>query len=208
MNAIILHGLPGKSEYFSEDRPSPSNSHWLPWLQAQLLRKGITAQTPEMPRAWWPNYQDWRSEFEGQCIGEDTLLIGHSLGCGFIVQWLSDRKDVSVGDVFLVAPSLGDVFFPEIMPRYEHPLEGGFGDFTVDPGIVQRCRSITIINSTDDRERVQKSVEHLRGVLGEIDYAEFADYGHFTSSNSHIADGHFPELMKIIEDRIGTIASR
>ena len=41
-NAIILHGGPSKKEYYDLNMPSMSNSHWLPWLQAQLLKKDIT----------------------------------------------------------------------------------------------------------------------------------------------------------------------
>lgn len=36
-SAIILHGMPSKEEYFSPAYASPSNSHWLPWLQKNLL---------------------------------------------------------------------------------------------------------------------------------------------------------------------------
>ena len=63
-NAIILHGMPSKKEYYSEKYPSASNSHWLPWLQKQLLIKDIEAVTPEMFKCYNPNYDLWKSEFE------------------------------------------------------------------------------------------------------------------------------------------------
>jgi hypothetical protein len=55
-NAIILHGTCSKEEYYDPEHPSLSNSHWFPWLQKQLLRKDISAQTPEIPNAWRPTY--------------------------------------------------------------------------------------------------------------------------------------------------------
>lgn len=36
-NAIILHGGPDKEEYYDPKARSMSNSHWIPWLQAQQL---------------------------------------------------------------------------------------------------------------------------------------------------------------------------
>ena len=37
-NAVILHGQPSREEYYDPNAPSMSNAHWLPWLQAQLLK--------------------------------------------------------------------------------------------------------------------------------------------------------------------------
>jgi len=85
--AIIIHGCPTKEEYSDSIRPSPSNCHWFPWLQRQLLLKGVLAQTPEIPDAYEPNYEKWKSMFERFDINEDTLLIGHSCGGGFLVRW-------------------------------------------------------------------------------------------------------------------------
>jgi hypothetical protein len=37
-NAIIVHGEPGRDEYYDPDVPSSSNHHWLPWLAKQFIR--------------------------------------------------------------------------------------------------------------------------------------------------------------------------
>jgi len=91
-SAIIVHGMPSKEEYFKVDRPSQSNSHWLPWLQHQLIINGFLAQTPEMPEPYKPNYEKWRSLFERFEIREDTFLVGHSCGGGFLVRYLSENN--------------------------------------------------------------------------------------------------------------------
>jgi len=75
MNAVILHGKPGREEYYSDEFPSASNSHWIPWLQKQLLIKEIEAHTPEMFEAYNPNYEVWKKEFEKNIIDEGTTLI-------------------------------------------------------------------------------------------------------------------------------------
>ncbi len=92
-NAIILHGKPdpGQEEYYNPNFPSASNSHWLPWLQKQLMIHDIATQTPEMPYSWQPDYAIWQKEFERYDVTAETIVVGHSCGAGFIVRWLSQH---------------------------------------------------------------------------------------------------------------------
>lgn len=101
--AIILHGMPDKEDYFEPTADAESNCHWLPWLQRQLIVKNILAQTPEMPEPYSPNYEKWCSVFNQFTVSEETNLIGHSCGGGFLLRWLSENKQ-KVGKVALVAP--------------------------------------------------------------------------------------------------------
>lgn len=78
--AIIIHGKPSKEEYYDPQIPSPSNFHWLPRLQKQLLINDICAQTPEMPIPYNPEYTAWKKVFEGCPLDEHTILIGHICG--------------------------------------------------------------------------------------------------------------------------------
>src|ERR1700741_4554197 len=103
--AIILHGMPDRKEYFDPESSAQSNKHWLPWLQRQLIVNDILAQTPELPEPYAPNYAKWCSVFDQFTVDEETMLIGHSCGAGFIVRWLTDNKK-KVGKVALVAPFL------------------------------------------------------------------------------------------------------
>jgi hypothetical protein len=82
-NAIILHGGPDKDEYYRANEPSESNKHWIPWLQAQLLKKEIAAATPEIPRSYDRNWLTWHKEVERFDITPETILVGHSTGAGF-----------------------------------------------------------------------------------------------------------------------------
>lgn len=104
-NAIIVHGWNSKSEYFDEGELSPSNRHWIPWLQKQLLVKGIQTQTPEMPLPYKPQYDLWKNEFEKLEPEKANILVGHSCGGGFLTRWLSENK-TSHDQIILVAPWL------------------------------------------------------------------------------------------------------
>lgn len=83
-SAVIIHGTVDKSEFFDSHYPSPSNAHWLPWMQRQLLRNGWLCQTPEMPTPYSPDYEQWKQVFEQQNPQNLSLAIGHSAGAGFL----------------------------------------------------------------------------------------------------------------------------
>jgi uncharacterized protein len=183
MNAIILHGRPRKNEYYSDKNPSQSNSHWLPWLQAQLMHRDIFAQTPEIPLSYEPLWERWVREIERYDITPDTMLVGHSCGGGFWVRYLSENRDLQVGKVVLVAPWI-DI---------EQKDPNKMFDFKIDPNIASRTKGLTIFNSSDDAEEILSSVEKLRQTLEGINYKEFSGLGHFT--HSRMPDDTFPELL-------------
>lgn len=188
MNAIILHGMPdpGNEEYYNPEFPSASNSHWIPWLQKQLMIKDISTQTPEMPQSWKPDYEIWKKEFERYDVTPETILIGHSCGGGFIVRWLSEHADVRVNSVLLVAPWLD----PERRDTTD------FFDFEIDPALSSRTKQLTIYGSDNDMEDVKKSISVLRETLQQINYREFQNYGHFTKGD--MGTEQFPELLEAI----------
>lgn len=183
-NAIIVHGTCSKREYYSADFPSLSNSHWLPWLQKQLLMHDIAAVTPEMPHAYKPDYEVWRREVERYEITPETLLVGHSTGGGLWVRYLSEHPNLRVGRVVLVAPWLDP----------NNTKKTTFFDFEIDPDLVQRTAGVTIFNSTNDHPGIHWSVEILRQTIPGITYREFDDYGHFCHGDMPDGDA-FPELL-------------
>lgn len=153
--AIILHGRPSRSEYFESDYPSPSNSHWLPWLQRELLRKGVLAQAPEALNPPEPRYENWATAIEYFSPDEKTILVGHSCGGGMIVQWLSKNPQKKVSKVILVAPWID-------VEKDDWPAF----DFEIDENIASRTKGLVMFHSTDDVEEIQTSVKELRKISG------------------------------------------
>lgn len=194
--AIIVHGKPSKESYFNPNLPSASNAIWIPWLQQQLQQMGISTQTPEMFEAYRPDYKIWRETFEQFAVDDGTMLIGYSCGGGFLVQWLSESPDVSVGDVFLVAPAFGDRFNPEA--PYEEPLRGGFFNFVIDEKLLSRVKSLHVLFSDNDSVRVDTAVSMIRQALPKANFHEFPGYGHFRGKRD-MMDDTFPELLQLIE---------
>lgn len=180
--AIIIHGCPEEKEYFDVSTPSPSNFQWLPWLQKQLLMKGILAQTPEMPVAYNPSYENWKKTFEQFDVDEETMLVGHSCGGGFLVRWLSENK-IKVGKVVLVAPWLDP----------ERELNTGMFDFEIDKDFPQRTGKTVIMYSTDDMSHILESISILKSKVTGAEFQEFTDKGHFVLED--LKSVELPEVL-------------
>lgn len=184
-NAIILHGKPGKEEYYDSKTPSSSNYHWIPWLQKQLIVHNIKADTPEAPYAYDPQWNLWCKEVERFEIGPETILVGHSAGGGFWFRWLSENKNVKVGRVVLIAPSYG---------LSKNWVGSDFFKYKIDPNLVKRTSGLVIFYSDDDEQTTIDSVKkYVREVPG-IDVHEFHGYGHFTHKDMKTSE--FPELLE------------
>ena len=183
-NAILLHGLPSKEEYYNPNRPSASNSHWFPWLQKELLMKEIKADTPEVFRPYEMIYEPWVKEVERFAINKESTLVGHSMGGGFWVRYLSEHPEISVDRVILVAPWI----------NLNHEENTRFFEFKLDPTITGRANEFIIFESDDDGEEVQNSVGYLIKKLPHATVRTFHQYGHFTQRT--LKDNQFPELLK------------
>ncbi len=185
--AIIIHGWPDTEEFFDLNAPSPSNNQWLPWLQKQLGMKGWNAQTPEMSDAYEPNYEKWKSVFEQFHIDENTTLVGHSCGGGFLVRWLSENN-IKAGSVFLIAPWID--------PAGELGPDNNFFTFTIDSHLDTKTNGITIFISNDDDQVILDSVAILEKNIGLVSVRRFEDKGHFVIGD--MGTDAFPELLEEI----------
>lgn len=183
--AIIIHGTPDRDEYFNVDGDSQSNSHWIPWLQQQLIVNGINTQTPEMPDAYEPDYQKWLNVFSNFKIDENTILVGHSCGAGFIVRYLSENN-IKVGDVFLVAPWLDT----------DKTLNTNFFDFKIDQSLINKIKSMNIIYSIDDDTDVLESVNKITEEVASVNVIKFENKKHFTFGD--LKTRKFLELLDLI----------
>lgn len=188
MNAIIIHGTTDKEEYYSDEYPSLSNSHWIPWLQKQLLMRNIDCQTPEMPSPieFQYDYSEWKTMLERFPINENTVLIGHSTGTGFLLRYLCENK-VRVESLILLAPYL-DPFKEESTDFFE---------FDFDGELLSRIGNVHILYSKDDSKSVLESTQIIRNYYPTMHVVEFQDKEHFTEEDLNSKE--FPELLELLE---------
>lgn len=184
-NAIVIHGTCDRDEYFNNEHPSLSNSHWIPWIQKQLLIKGFSVQTPEMPDAYSPDYIKWKECFEKFDLNTETILIGHSCGGGFLLRWLSENP-IEINKLVLVAPWLDP---------YREKTESFF-DFHIDPSLASRTNEIHIFVSQDDDKDILDSVKTIDSKIPENLLHNFKNRGHFCLDDMKTEE--FPELLECV----------
>lgn len=185
--SILIHGWNTKEEFDDPKKPTASNDHWFPWLTKQLMVRGIHTIAPEMPKGYDPDYNIWKKELERFDISQNTLLIGHSCGGGFLVRWLSENE-IRVGKVILVAPWMGIDFGEK--------FDKSFFDFEINQNIADKTQGFAVFYSKDDFPAIIDSVDILKNSLGNVQYHEFMDKGHFTKTS--LGTEEFPELLEEI----------
>lgn len=186
-SAIILHGKPAEASYYNPDLPAPSKRHWLPWIQQQLIIDGVFAVTPDVPRPFDPVYERWKTEVERyRDLVRDGVMIGHSAAASFYLRWLSENPELEPRQLVMVAPYL------DLNGKY-----GEFSSFQIDPELVERIGKITILNSSDDSDGIQQSVEVISQALPEAKIITLHGFGHFMVGNA-MASPEFPELLDVV----------
>lgn len=181
-NTILIHGAPYQDEFRDPTTPSPSNTNWFPWLQKQIALHDEISVAPEMPRPYDGVYSEWESIIKQYAITQETVLIGHSCGGGFLLRFLSENPTIIPKKVILVAPWLD----PE-----PHELTTPFFDFKIDEGLSSRIE-LHFFMSSDDFEGCLKSFDLIKKALPNANYHMFDTKGHFT-------DKEFPEIIEVIQ---------
>lgn len=193
-NCILIHGCPGTPN--NDPKTRTYDKHWMPWIQEQLVKEGITTHAPLMPNPWQADYATWKREFEKLSVNENSVLIGHSCGSAFLVRWLGESKQ-KVAALILVAPwKIPD---PE---NANYRAKKDFYAFPIDPGIKNRVPRIVMFTSENEEQEGKESLKMYREVFdGEI--ISLPNHGHYTMGD--MGTTSFPELLDVVK---GIAASR
>ncbi len=162
------------------------DKHWLPWLVQQLCAKNIEVVAPLMPTPWHPDYEKFKTEFEKSAVDKNTVLVGHSCGCAFLVRWLGESKQ-QISKLILVAPWKIADKDDEFRPK--------FYNYAIDTTIKDRVNKIIIFTADDEEADGKKSMKIFHEALGG-EVIELEGRGHFTESDMKTTE--FPELLKVI----------
>lgn len=183
-NACIIHGCGSEEEFLNDDIPSPSNHHWIPWLQKQLLMRGYLCQTPEMPAPYQPDYEEWKKVMKGFLVNRETSLVAHSCGSGFLLRWLGENTK-KIQRLVMVAPSL------DLKRR-----RGEFMNFTLAPDLQDRIGEIHVFLSADEPvPGIRESVDAILKTYPKSRLHNFDKMGHFCRDS--MGTEKFPELLDI-----------
>ncbi len=186
MNCIIIHGCPADREKAMSPETRTYDKHWMPWLEEKLLAKGVKTERPLMPSPWQPDYEKFKTEFEKYEISEETILIGTSCGCSFLIRWLGETKQ-KVAKLILVAPWKISADASE--------FEKAFYEFQIDESIKERVRKIIFFTSDNERADGKAGLkmfhEHIGGEI-----INLPGHGHYVQKD--MGTNEFPELLEVI----------
>jgi uncharacterized protein len=155
----------------------------MPWLKNNLEKRGINVSNKLYPCDWNPIYTEWKKEFEKSIINEDTILVGHSAGCGFLIRWLGESKK-KVNKVILVAPA--------VIQSKKWKFINNLLDFELNKDIIKFVNKTVIFFSDNDSKEILNSVNKL-SELFYIKPTKLKNHGHFTFGD--MGTDEFPELL-------------
>lgn len=182
----IIHGCPSNVEKAMNLETRTYDKHWIPWINRELITRGVEVETPLMPSPWEPDYDKFKKEFEKYEVDEDTILVGHSCGCAFLVRWLGESKK-KVRKLILVAPW-------KILDK-DDKFKKEFYNYLIDETIRSRVREIIMFTADDEEDDGKKSLSIFHQVLGG-EVIELKGKGHYTMGDMGTVE--FPELLEII----------
>lgn len=189
MNCIIIHGCPDEKEKTMDSKMRTYDKHWMPWIQEKLTEKGLKTERPLMPSPWEPDYEKFKAEFEKFQVDKETILIGHSCGCAFLIRWLGETKQV-ISRLILVAPW-------KIPQEKRQGTDKEFYNYAIDGTIKNRTEKIIMFTADDEEEDGKKSLEiFYQALQGEV--IELKKHGHYTMGD--MGTDEFPELLDIVFD--------
>ncbi len=179
-NCIIIHGCPS-------DNTDPSyNKHWIPRLKNELIKNSIPTETPLMPSPWQPVYEDYKKKFEKYPVNEDSILIGHSCGCAFLVRWLGETKQ-KIAKLILVAPRKINDEWGIIWEK--------FYTYLIDESIKERVKEIVMFTANDEDPEGKESLQIFHDAIwGKT--IELKQHGHYLLGD--MGTEKFPELLEVI----------
>ncbi|MGD9680933.1 MAG: RBBP9/YdeN family alpha/beta hydrolase [Candidatus Obscuribacterales bacterium] len=104
MRIIVIHGSYGSPE-----------GNWFPWLKRELESSGHQVLIPRFPTPGDQSLTIWKAVLadEVERIDSSCILIGHSIGAGFVLNILEDLASEPVRASCLIAGFLGDLGLPD-----------------------------------------------------------------------------------------------
>ncbi len=172
---ILAHGSPEPGEELvTQESITPD---WFLWIKENVKNAII----PPFPLEVEVVYEDWVKVLEQITISNDTVLVGHSCGRGFLLRYFSEHPELKPERVILVAAWLDS----------HNELSTDFMKFEIDSSLTSRT-DLHVFISLDDYDSLLESFKLIKEKLPNAHYHEFSDRGHFCGRKE------FPELLALL----------
>ena len=156
-NVVIVHGV-NDNEEEAKELPLENERHWQPWIKESLECRGIKISNELYPKDWSPDYNKWKKVFEKNKIDENSVLVGYSAGCAFLVRWLGETKK-KVKKLILVAPW-------KIPSEEFSDGENEMYDYKIEKCVKKNVKERVIFTADDEEEDGKKSVKIFYNSFG------------------------------------------
>ena len=172
--------------YITHGYTANGDKHWFPWLEQKLAEKGIRCQCLTMPNSDHPTPEEWLAYHQANIkLTEDTILIGHSLGCIATLNFLAIQQQKIKGAVFVSG-------FYEKLPNL--PELDIFADFYQNLTACKPEKSFVVAALNDPVVTHQYS-DNLAQFLG-AEYIRLPTGGHFLDREGII---ELPIVLELVE---------
>lgn len=167
----FLSSIPVSVEYLEKQT-------WRDSLQSDL-GDNFQVVRLQMPNKINAKYEEWKIYFHRylEVLGEDLILIGHSLGATFLVKFLTEETIKNKRSrVILVAAPFGEI-----------KLGPSLGDFIFEKEASSDLK-ITLFASDNDKLIANDDVVKYQKMIKNLETKTLSDRGHFSQKD-------FPELV-------------
>lgn len=176
---IIVHGYTGYPD-----------KNWFPWLKAELEELGVEVITPLMPDTEAPRFEDWLQRLQ-KVVGEpdeDTVLVGHSLGCPTVLRYAESLDEgQKIGGAVLVAGFAEPIHFTELDGFTAGPWD--------DERIKQVINKLILVSSDNDEHVPLYMAENMRNRFGASLHV-LHNAGHINQKSGHFEVPVVLDLLK------------
>lgn len=178
--AFIIHGIGGTPQ-----------ENWFPWVKSQLEQIGYKVFIPQFPTPEGQNLEKWLKTFKDyeQYCGDESIIIGHSLGAPFALNLIEKHKFKAAFSVAGFAGLTGNIF------------EEGMKTFTLHnfdwEKINENCQKFYIFNSDNDPYVKPEKGQELNEKLQNSELITIQGAGHFNETAGYTT---FPLLLTKIKE--------
>ena len=129
----LIHGYTASSE-----------SNWFPNFKKELENYDIDISILNMPNSQNPKLNEWIVYMDNSIkeYDENTIFIGHSLGCVTILNFLSNNSSKKIKGLFLISGFIEDTPIPELLEFVKPELNYD--------EIIKLTRNRLVISAKDD----------------------------------------------------------
>lgn len=130
--------------YIVHGYTASAQSHWFPWIKEQFNSADVEVSILDMPDSMNPKLDKWMNHLRDYTTGinENTIFIGHSLGCVASLKFIIENNQKIKG-VILVSGFIDSTPLPQLQEFVQGKL---------DCDAVKRlvCKRVVIAAKDDD----------------------------------------------------------